>query len=78
LYAKLEEDHGLARRAMAVYDRATRAVQADQQLEVRGHQYVSWILFTRVWGKYFEWRFISNWKWHTYIHTHIHTYAFLH
>ncbi len=34
LYAKLEEEHGLARRAMSVYDRATRAVQADQQLEV--------------------------------------------
>ena len=34
LYAKLEEEHGLARHAMAVYDRATKAVPADQQLEV--------------------------------------------
>lgn len=34
LYAKLEEGHGLARHAMAVYDRATKAVPADQQIEV--------------------------------------------
>ncbi|XP_055624292.1 pre-mRNA-splicing factor syf1 homolog [Toxorhynchites rutilus septentrionalis] len=30
LYAKLEEDHGLARHAMAVYERATTAVKEDE------------------------------------------------
>ena len=34
LYAKLEEEHGLSRHAMAVYDRATKAVPAEEQLEV--------------------------------------------
>ena len=34
LYAKLEEEFGLARHAMAVYDRATKAVPPDQQMEV--------------------------------------------
>lgn len=34
LYAKLEEEHGLARHAMAVYDRATKAVLAEEQYEV--------------------------------------------
>ncbi len=34
LYAKLEEDYGLARHAMAVYDRATKAVTPEQQFEV--------------------------------------------
>lgn len=34
LYAKLEEDHGLARHAMAVYDRATKAVLPEEQYEV--------------------------------------------
>lgn len=34
LYGKLEEDHGLAKRAMAVYDRATRAVEAKDRMEV--------------------------------------------
>ena len=31
LYAKLEEDHGLSRHAMAVYDRATKAVLPEQK-----------------------------------------------
>ena len=40
LYAKLEEDHGLARHAMAVYDRATKAVTPEEQFEVRAtHKY---------------------------------------
>ena len=30
LYAKLEEEHGLSRHAMAVYDRATKAVEQQQ------------------------------------------------
>ena len=34
LYAKLEEEHGLSRHAMAIYDRATKAVPAEEQLEV--------------------------------------------
>ncbi|CAH1785851.1 unnamed protein product [Owenia fusiformis] len=34
LYAKLEEDHGLARHAMAVYDRSTKAVLPEEQFEM--------------------------------------------
>ena len=34
LYAKLEEEYGLARHAMAVYDRATKAVLPQEQYEV--------------------------------------------
>ncbi|XP_013791269.1 pre-mRNA-splicing factor SYF1-like [Limulus polyphemus] len=34
LYAKLEEEHGLARHAMAIYDRSTRAVEPDEQFEM--------------------------------------------
>ena len=34
LYAKLEEEHGLARHAMAVYDRSTQAVLPEEQNEV--------------------------------------------
>lgn len=34
MYAKLEEDHGLARHAMSIYDRATGAVLPEEQNEV--------------------------------------------
>ncbi|XP_042907950.1 pre-mRNA-splicing factor syf1 homolog isoform X2 [Parasteatoda tepidariorum] len=34
LYAKLEEEHGLARHAMSVYERATRAVLPKEQFEM--------------------------------------------
>ncbi|XP_055952310.1 pre-mRNA-splicing factor syf1 homolog [Argiope bruennichi] len=34
LYAKLEEEHGLARHAMAVYSRATKAVLPEEQFEM--------------------------------------------
>ncbi|KAL1497113.1 hypothetical protein ABEB36_008125 [Hypothenemus hampei] len=34
LYAKLEEEHGMARHAMAVYERATKAVPEKEMLEV--------------------------------------------
>uniref|UniRef100_A0A8D0G7T7 Pre-mRNA-splicing factor SYF1 n=1 Tax=Sphenodon punctatus TaxID=8508 RepID=A0A8D0G7T7_SPHPU len=34
LYAKLEEEFGLARHAMAVYERATRAVQPSEQYDM--------------------------------------------
>ena len=34
LYAKLEEDHGLARHAMSIYERSTKAVLPEEQFEV--------------------------------------------
>lgn len=34
MYAKLEENHGLARHAMAIYERSTRAVLPEEQFEV--------------------------------------------
>ncbi|KAM3927342.1 pre-mRNA-splicing factor SYF1 [Leptodactylus fuscus] len=34
LYAKLEEEHGLARHAMALYERATQAVEPGEQYEM--------------------------------------------
>jgi pre-mRNA-splicing factor SYF1 len=34
LYARLEEEHGLARHAMEIYDRATQAVQPEDKYEV--------------------------------------------
>jgi pre-mRNA-splicing factor SYF1 len=34
MYAKLEEEHGLARHAMAIYNRATRAVDSDEKYDV--------------------------------------------
>ncbi|KAL7750276.1 pre-mRNA-splicing factor syf1 [Sorochytrium milnesiophthora] len=34
MYGNLEEEHGLARRAMRVYERATRAVAKDQRFEM--------------------------------------------
>ena len=40
LYAKLEEEHGLARHAMGVYDRATKAVLPQEQNEV----FLLWII----------------------------------
>jgi pre-mRNA-splicing factor SYF1 len=35
MYAKLEEEHGLAKRAMDVYDRGTRSVADEDKFEVR-------------------------------------------
>ena len=35
MYAKLEEEHGLAKRAMDIYDRGTRSVADDDKFEVR-------------------------------------------
>jgi len=35
MYAKLEENHGLARHAMAIYERSTKAVLPEEQFEVR-------------------------------------------
>jgi pre-mRNA-splicing factor SYF1 len=35
MYAQFEEEHGLAKRAMAVYDRATQIVKDEDKFEVR-------------------------------------------
>lgn len=35
MYAKLEEDYGLAKRAMAIYERATQVVVDTDKFEVR-------------------------------------------
>ena len=42
LYAKLEEEHGLARHAMAIYDRATLGVLPTEQNEVSVEQ-TGWV-----------------------------------
>ena len=34
LYAKMEEEHGLARHAMQVYSRATKAVPPEEKLAI--------------------------------------------
>ncbi|CED82167.1 spliceosome complex protein [Phaffia rhodozyma] len=34
MFAQLEEEHGLAKRAMAIYDRATRAVKSEDKFEM--------------------------------------------
>jgi len=34
MYAKLEEDYGLAKRAMGIYERATQVVADDDKSEV--------------------------------------------
>ena len=34
MYAKLEEDYGLAKRAMDIYDRATQSVADGDKFEV--------------------------------------------
>lgn len=35
MYSKLEEEHGLAKRAMDIYDRGTRLVADEDKFEVR-------------------------------------------
>jgi pre-mRNA-splicing factor SYF1 len=34
LYAQLEEEHGLAKRAMTIYDRATQVIENEDKFEV--------------------------------------------
>lgn len=34
MYAQLEEDHGLAKRSMAIYNRATQVVNDEDKFEV--------------------------------------------
>ncbi len=36
MYAQLEEDYGLAKRSMYIYERATQAVYDEDKFEVRG------------------------------------------
>jgi pre-mRNA-splicing factor SYF1 len=35
MYAQFEEEHGLAKRALAIYERATKAVGDEDKFEVR-------------------------------------------
>ena len=34
MYAQLEEEHGLAKRAMSIYDRATQSIADEDKFEV--------------------------------------------
>lgn len=34
MYAKLEEEHGLARHAMSIYNRATKKVSKEEMIDV--------------------------------------------
>jgi pre-mRNA-splicing factor SYF1 len=45
LYAKLEEEHGMARHAMAVYERATKAVLPEEMFEVRRIAHIKFSFF---------------------------------
>ncbi|KAH7983955.1 hypothetical protein HPB52_015750 [Rhipicephalus sanguineus] len=42
LYAKLEEEHGLARHAMAIYDRGCKAVLPEEQFETTADFWNTW------------------------------------
>jgi pre-mRNA-splicing factor SYF1 len=45
MFAQLEEEHGLAKRAMAIYDRATRAVKPEDKFEVGRHSLIlGWMI----------------------------------
>ena len=46
MYAQLEEEHGLAKRAMDVYDRATRVVADQDKFEVRNCVLIFWAILT--------------------------------
>ncbi len=46
LYAKLEDQYGLARHAMAIYDRATKSVLPEEQFEVRHQLHDSHMIIT--------------------------------
>jgi len=35
MYAQLEEEHGLAKRAMSIFDRATQVVADEDKFEVK-------------------------------------------
>nr|GEV24865.1 pre-mRNA-splicing factor SYF1 [Tanacetum cinerariifolium] len=64
-YAKLEEDFGLAKKAMEVYDRATKAVPASEQLSM----YEIYIAHPR-----FDVDFLK--KWHEFEVNHGNEYTF--
>ena len=42
LYAKLEEEHGLARHALSIYNRATKAVEEKAHGPPIGHLGAGW------------------------------------
>lgn len=46
MYAKLEENHGLARHAMAIYERSTKAVLPEEQFEVCRYSLFFGILYS--------------------------------
>jgi hypothetical protein len=51
LYAKLEEEHGMARHAMAIYERATKAVLPEEMFEVRGISHFTFFMTNlSIWG----------------------------
>ena len=49
LYAKLEEEHGLARRAIKIYERATEAVEPEERYTVSHFCFFSFHL-SRTWN----------------------------
>jgi len=54
LYAKLEEEHGLSRHAMAVYDRATKAVLPEQKCVVCLHAFNCGLCFKLAVRKFYD------------------------
>jgi hypothetical protein len=51
LYAKLEEEHGMARHAMAIYERATKAVLPEEMFEVRRISHFTFFMTNlSIWG----------------------------
>ena len=48
MYSKLEEDFGLSRHAMAVYERAAKAVPKEEKYEVSLRFYYSLLTFSFV------------------------------
>lgn len=48
MYSKLEEDFGLSRHAMAVYERAAKAVPKEEKYEVSLRFYYSLLTFSLV------------------------------
>jgi hypothetical protein len=51
LYAKLEEEHGMARHAMAIYERATKAVLPEEMFEVKRIIHFTFLMtYLCIWG----------------------------
>lgn len=51
LYAKLEEEHGLARHAMSVYERATNAVLPEERFDVKSSFALLYLLYRCVYNE---------------------------